>query len=253
MMKKLRIYPYKMRSSPAKKLAKAMKALRVYPDRGYRPRTSHIVLNWGSSKLPAWYARALNWINHPYGVEAAVNKDKCLDLLQEAGVAVVPFTRDIEVAKQWQAEGYTIVERKLLQSHSGKGIRLVPPSGELGEAKMYTQYVGQRREYRVHVFNGEVIYLQQKKRRNGAAQNDEVRNHSGGWVYAAEGITPLSEEAIADAVKSVEALGLTFGGVDVITRRGKHYILEVNTAPGLGGPRSVEIYKNAISNYINSM
>jgi len=252
-MKKLRIYPYKMRSNPAKKLARAMKALRVYPDRRYVPTARHIVLNWGNSKLPAWYARAFNWINHPYGVEAAVNKDKCLDLLQEAGVAVVPFTRDIAVAKQWQAEGYTVIERKLLQSHSGRGIRLVPPSGELGEAKMYTQYVGQRREYRCHIFDGELIFLQQKKRRSGTEQNDEVRNHSGGWVYSHKDITPLSEEAIADSVKAVKALGLTFAGVDVITRRGKHYILELNTAPGVGGPTTLQVYVDAIRRYVNGL
>jgi D-alanine-D-alanine ligase-like ATP-grasp enzyme len=44
-----------------------------------------------------------------------------------------------------------------------------------------------------------------------------------------------------------------FGAVDVITRRDQHYILEVNTAAGLGGPTTLEAYTNAIRRYLNGL
>jgi len=249
-MKKLRIYPYKMSSRSARKLADALNVRRVWPNRRYRPRASHVVLNWGSTQLPDWYDNVDTWINHPYGVQAAVDKISCMLELDAQGVSVPEYTQCYATAERWLTEGHPVIERHVLNGHSGKGIKIKYPGQRLEGAHFYTKYVGSRREYRCHIFSGNLIFLQQKKRRNGAEQNDTIRNHSGGWVYSHQDITPLSEEAIADAIKSVDALGLTFGGVDVITRRGKHYILEINTASGLGGPRSVEMYKNAISSYI---
>lgn len=246
---KLVVYPYKMSSRSARELAGALNARRVWPNRRYRPRASHIVLNWGSTQLPDWYAGVDRWINHPYGVQAAVDKIECLFRLSIAGVSVPDYTQNPMQAIMWQEQGNSIVERHVLNGHSGKGIKVKHPGQDIELAHFYTKYVGSRREYRVHVFHDDVLLVVQKKRRNGVEQDDVVRNWHTGWVYCAENITPLSSEAVADAVASVKALGLDFGAVDLITRRDKHYVLEINTSPGLEG-RTVSLYSDAIQAYI---
>jgi glutathione synthase/RimK-type ligase-like ATP-grasp enzyme len=189
-------------------------------------------------------------MNDPHAVQRAVNKLECLDTLSEKGIAVPEYTVYPAEANAWLEQGHSVIERHIMNSHSGRGIVLTTPEEEeVGDAHFYTKYVGARREYRCHIFNGQLIFLQQKKRRNGTEQNDTIRNHRGGWVYAVEDITPLSEAAVHDAILAVNAMGLVFGAVDVITRRDSHYILEINTSPGLEG-RTVGLYTNAIQAYL---
>lgn len=246
---KLVVYPYKMSSRSARELAGALNARRVWPNRRYRPRASHIVLNWGNTQIPDWYQAGRRWLNHPVCVQRSVDKLTCLRILQANDVPVPEYTTDPYDADNWLLNGEGVVERHVLNGHSGKGI-VIKYEGTVDErAHFYTKYVGSRREYRVHVFHDDVLLVVQKRRRNGVEQDDVVRNWHTGWVYCAENITPLSAEAIADAVASVKALGLDFGAVDLITRRGEHYVLEVNTATGLEG-RTVSLYSDAIQAYI---
>jgi len=244
------IYPYNMTSRSGRQLAEALNTRRVYPNRNYRPRRRHVIVNWGNSIVPSWYPRAWNWMNDPHAVQRAVNKLECLDTLSEKGIAVPEYTVYPAEANAWLEQGHSVIERHIMNSHSGRGIVLTTPEEEeVGDAHFYTKYVGARREYRVHVFNGQVLLVVQKKRRNGTEQDDVVRNWHSGWVYAAEDITPLSEAAVHDAILAVNAMGLVFGAVDVITRRDSHYILEINTSPGLEG-RTVGLYTNAIQAYL---
>jgi glutathione synthase/RimK-type ligase-like ATP-grasp enzyme len=81
--------------------------------------------------------------------------------------------------------------------------------------------------------------VQQKKRRNGFQdlpyKNDDVRNWHTGWVYATQDITEPPEAIIDVAEMALDALGLTYGAVDIIHQDTNLYVLEVNTAPGLEG------------------
>ncbi len=147
--------------------------------------------------------------------------------------------------------GRVLFARTLINSTNGRGIvefeytpGRVPPA-----APLYTEYIPKKAEYRVHVFNGEVIDIQQKKKRRGFDEderNTRVRNMANGYVYTREGIVPpagLDTLAIA----AVNAVGYQYGAVDIIfnEKRNQCYVLEVNSRPGLMGT-TVERYAEAL-------
>ena len=59
-----------------------------------------------------------------------------------------------------------------------------------------------------------------------------------------------SEHTKTTAIKAVQALGLDFGGVDIVeTPDGTGYVIEVNTACGLHGT-TITKYCEAINKYV---
>ncbi len=166
----------------------------------------------------------------------------------------VPYATDKAEAQTWLNEGSPVYARTVLNGHSGAGIVVVEPGGELPNAPLYTKAIGfnKRHEYRVHVIGGEVVYVQKKKRKTGWEENPEysntIRNHHTGWIYATEGVE-IPEDVQNLAIQSVAALGLDFGAVDIIVVQGQGYVLEVNTAPGLDGT-TIEVYTTGINKLI---
>jgi glutathione synthase/RimK-type ligase-like ATP-grasp enzyme len=114
---------------------------------------------------------------------------------------------------------------------------------------LYVQYVKKQQEFRVHVAFGEVIDVQEKRKRKDLPEdfstNFQVRNHQTGWVYCREDITEPNELRPM-AVAATAALGLDFGAVDLIynAKRNECFCLEINTAPGLEG-QTVKKYADA--------
>ena len=147
-------------------------------------------------------------------------------------------------------DGEMIVVRQLARGHGGRGIMLISGEDEIPDAPLYTVYKKKKAEYRIHVFNGQVIDVQQKRLRKPAddeeiTANHQMRNFDNGWVYCREDV--LAPDAVLDeAVKAVKVLGLDFGAVDIGWNEHYQtpYVYEVNTAPGLEGT-TLEIYLNA--------
>lgn len=235
-------------------LGQRVAALRIDGSTIYRGRSNDIIVNWGNSRFDD--ARALGTarvLNSPEAIRRASMKTEAMAALQAASVPTVEFTTDQGVAGHWLATGSLVYARTVLQGHSGEGIVMAHrnPSeingvgnaftvqDSLPQARLYTKGIlVQRREFRIHVVNGTVTYVQQKKRADGAVDRPEysnvVRNYHTGWIYASSDVRP-NDAALRAAVDSVAALGLDFGAVDVITRRDDAWVLEVNTAPGLQG------------------
>lgn len=182
-------------------------------------------------------------------VAAALNKLETYRILQD----LCPlFTTCYDEARQWITEGHRVVGRAKLTASGGAGITVYSADNLIPEDhkdKVWTKYIKKKAEYRVHVFNGRVIHVQQKKKRREAeAINTEVRNLEGGWVYCTDGV--VAPVCVTDVgVRAVSLLGLDFGAVDVIynQKQDKPYVLEVNTAPGLEGQTVVK-YAEAIVN-----
>ena len=152
------------------------------------------------------------------------------------------YTTDFMAACRWLAQGSTVVERHVLNGHSGEGIRLVEPGGneELQRAPLYVKYVPKNQEYRVHVCGGEAVDIQRKARRKDLPDEEinwKIRNHDNGFIFARNEDGQVPPDVIDQAVRAVKALGLAFGAVDVIfnDKAQEAYVLEVNTAPGLSG------------------
>lgn len=215
------------------------------PNPTFEPKPWHKVINWGNGR-DVGLVGVERTINNYAAVGLASNKLSTFERLKDKdGIRIPTFTTDRGVAGGWIADGVRVVCRTRLNGHSGAGIVLASIAAELVDAPLYVQYVKKQKEFRVHVAFGEVIDVQEKRKRSdlpeGFEANYQVRNHHTGWVYCREEIhTP---DALLDMAKAtVGALGLDFGAVDIIwnEKRNECYVLEANTAPGLEGTTVVK-------------
>lgn len=239
---------------------------------------NRVILCWGNSSELALHQSNL-YLNTPEAIGKATNKKTFFAAIEEHNeemeaeiedadeddegywserlVSTVLNTTSIAEARRWFSESSdTIVYcRTSLQGHSGQGIVVANNADELVQAPLYTKGItGARREYRVHVYDGKVLFGQVKRRREGTEVNEDVRNLDGGWVFGVNNVV-LSSEVSRNAIMAVKALGLTFGAVDIIAkgRAGQEttsFVLEVNTAPGQQGDTTLSKYSNAIFNSI---
>lgn len=265
----------------------------------FRGGEGKMLINWGCStgdirrlqELPAQH------LNSNTRVAIASNKKAFLELMAHNGVNIVPYFTSLREACQYLvATRGRIYARTKLTASSGDGIVLLMREDDPqnnNEARRGNQYpilsvngngeftgdvpiqtlrtinnchlftvghIGQRVEWRAHVFNGKVILLQKKVRTNGgedANANTLVRNLNSGWVYSVN-FDPQETDPIHlikdVALAAVGAAGLYFGAVDIIVDKKTMTprVLEVNTAPGLDENGSaVNAYANAILELAN--
>lgn len=221
--------------------------LTVRTDRVHLLKPTRIVVNWGSSEpftdIP--YCRILN---NPDAVRLASNKLYTFGQWRRFGVACPEWTTEMDVAKEWAAKKSTTVFcRTRLQSHSGDGIVIANLASEVVNAPLYTKYIKKKKEFRVHVFNGKVIDVQEKRRSSASPDSSFlIRNHANGFVFCRDDIIEPSDLR-ETGLNAVAALGLDFGAVDIVYNEhyDKCYALEVNSAPGLEGT-TLQIYTDTI-------
>jgi len=248
------IYPYKMGSRSASALSEALGIRQIkHENSKFVGGERKTVINWGASELPPQVLRS-NVINRADAVKRAGNKLHAFQNLALNHVSIPTFTSSREEAINWLERNLTVVARKTLTGHSGIGIEILEKGLDFVEAPCYTVYVPKDREYRVHVFKGQVIDVQRKvKDPNREVLDWKVRSHGNGFIFIRtdEATQKPYKEVLEPPVRvvslqAVQALGLDFGAVDVVwnKRRGKAFVLEVNCAPGLEGT-SVEVYANA--------
>jgi glutathione synthase/RimK-type ligase-like ATP-grasp enzyme len=268
---RLVIYPYKMGSQSAKNLAQAVttiigaKVRRVKEQGRYRPKPSRsIILNWGNARIPRFaviYGDESDrtwWLNEPLVVARASNKLEAFGVFKKAEIPTPEWTTDKEVARQWLLQNKIVLSRTMLNSHSGRGIYINRPQEDgrlpIREAPLYVLYKRKKKEFRVHVFNGTVIDVAEKRKFNTTRRpidfNNLVRNHDNGWSFCRESIQEPGDLRQL-AISSVACLGLNFGACDIIwnEKENKCYTLEVNTAPGLEGT-TLERYSQAIARFV---
>ena len=241
---RIRIEPYKRWSGGAKALGERCGILRATPKQVESHGDFEYIINWGNSEKRF----GGEYVNEHTAVAVASDKLKTAEVLGNFGVPQPPYTKDIEVAKNWIDDGHSVFCRVLLRGSSGRGIVHATTRDEVVAAPLYTQYVKKVDEFRVHVLGDRVIDVQQKKKRL-EVDNDEVnyqiRNSDNGWVFCRGGVD--APDCVIDAsVRAVSALGLDFGAVDVgfNEHRQAATVYEVNTAPGLEGS-TLDKYYNA--------
>jgi glutathione synthase/RimK-type ligase-like ATP-grasp enzyme len=248
----LKIFPYKAGSMSAKRLARSLGVLRVRPT--YNAKRKDVIVNWGSSTPPhfRWMEQDLN---KPHAIALASNKLETFREFRSHSFTNVPdWTTNPEEAQHWLDLGLKTYCRRLLSSHSGNGIIICNDGDKLVSAPLYTLHTKHKDEYRVHVFKGEVLDVQKKKKRNGfVGSSTGIRNYSSGWVYARSDVA-IPDMLCSIAIQAVNLLGLDFGAVDIGHRLidNKFFVFEVNTAPGLEGT-TLDKYSKAIYNYYRSL
>lgn len=206
----------------------------VKPERIHALKRTRFVINWGSSETINPHVCTV--LNKPDAVGLASNKLRTFNYWSNDGVSCPEWTTSFDQAEAWVNDGATVFCRTRVQAHSGLGIVIATNSDELVTAPLYTKYIKKKKEFRVHVFNQEVIDIQEKRRSMGSASGFLIRNHANGFVFCRDDIVEPTD--LRDvAIQAVTSLGLDFGAVDIIYNEhyDKCYALEVNTAPGLEG------------------
>lgn len=175
------------------------------------------------------------------------NKIEQLERFTASGVSCPQYARSASDARLLPCK--TIFARTLVNATNGRGIVEFERSDDVyTQAPLYTEYIPKRAEYRYHVFGGQVIDVQEKRKKRGfdSDRNTRVRNVNNGYVYCRDGIDP--PDGAADlAINAVKALGYNYGAVDVIynEKRNQCYVLEVNSRPGIIN-QTCDSYANAI-------
>jgi glutathione synthase/RimK-type ligase-like ATP-grasp enzyme len=177
-----------------------------------------------------------------------------LQRFQENAIPCPEFTRDRNVATGWSRDGSGVVCRLLLRGSEGRGIVVAEGPDQVVDAPLYTKYRKKKKEFRVHVFNGQVIDVQEKrKRRDFADQRDSrIRNTSNGYVFCRDGVvepTGLRETAMAAAA----SLRYQLGAVDIGFNEHDNqcFVFEVNSTPGMEGT-TLDKYATAIEGWYRS-
>lgn len=253
------MYAFDQNSESADAVAKGLGLKKIKHGDGssFQGGPDWVVLNWGASQVPKSVLRS-HIINHPQAVAKAINKRA---FFQWVGTKArtVPWTTDPQVAKKWLSEGSKVVCRSKIAGYEGQGIHVECPCMPLGsdsggflgalattlawwetaspeptsghteafqKAKLWTRFIPNTKEYRVHVFQNEVLAVHRKVEGTG-----DVKNTANGWKFKKVKIYP--EDILAQAIASVKAVGLDFAAVDVVWDGEKAWVLEANTAPGI--------------------
>lgn len=236
-----------------------------------------LVINYGRSTIPKFYfddnkdsLSSFTFLNHPYAVGLAVDKLQSLEIIKKLNIPTLEFTTDIKKVHSWVKEGSSVVCRKTLIGKQGNGIEIIN-ANSIGYpvSPLYTKYYDKTHEFRVHVFNGNVIDFVQKKKmgsaklkKRGLTEADMLlRNHKRGWIFAhnnliCHGLARVTIEKIA--CDSVDALSLDFGGVDILAKFKEDgeferaVVCEVNSAPGMKCQKTFDAYVKSINNVFNN-
>lgn len=252
------IYPYKKGSASVLLLKQGLGAKVIKREGSKFSGTNKVVINWGSSDMNLELLKA-KVINHPEAVAIASDKLKFFNKASQA-INIPEYTQDKGLVKEWLYKDCTVFARETLVGSGGVGIIILNGVTGLERLKklnspLYVKYIPKVDEYRVHVIGGVVVDFQKKALKKEFIGNEKVdwkiRNLNNGFVFIREGVSP-PKEVLDQAIKAVEICGLDFGAVDVIwnNHRGKAYVLEVNTAPGLEG-QTVETYIDGLTNLYN--
>ena len=257
-MKRLILYPYDIASGSAIKIQSVLKGLRVHPDGKYKVKKNDFLVNWGNSNIPKWLNdRPI--LNHPSAVANAINKIKAFEIFAKENVPCPLFTTSWEQAYSWFNDGQILVGREKVTGKGGEGALILIPDENMvfpNKLRLYTQYKKKRAEYRVHVFQGEVIDVVQKRKKtlehnNGVEPDRYIRSHDRGWVFARSNLS-IPEDLHSVAIAAIQALKLDFGAADIIwnEKENKCFVLEVNSAPGIEAT-SLNIYCDRIGKCLN--
>jgi len=147
----------------------------------------------------------------------------------------------------------SILCRLTLKGQEGHGIVIADTPDQLVDAPVYVEYQEKTIEYRVNLLSGstgiKVINVREKRRKNGFEGGEpRIRNVENGYVYCIpRGKVP---DAIIDtAISASYVTDSNIVGVDVAynAKTGRHFLLEVNSAPSMEGV-TVADYAGAIIN-----
>lgn len=222
--------------------------------KAFRKRTNRklktdVILRWGSTEIFTKLQSKLE-LNSLQAVENASNKLKMMQILVGANIPTAeilfsPSSQNDETLDNFRDDNGAFYIRG--SNHEVRYDDTVT-SRDLYVSK---PILNKRREYRVHVFNGEVIAIYEK------VPNEEgiklFKSHNCSFQLRNIENCRLTKDDQQVCINAVNSLGLLFGGVDLIRDKDKKvFVSEVNSAPSLNGT-NIDRYVQKINEYINAM
>lgn len=250
------IITYKESNSTSKKLAEALDCERHWPGTDYEWEPDHLVVNWGSGH-PLGVPQEGKILNKYRNVLRSVNKEVTFEYLQAAGVSIPARTRIKDIAKDWIEQGEIVFCRQDLEGCNGSGIVVARTKEEIVPAQLYTKYVNNDREFRVHVFEGEAIFWTEKGIASDAGPSPNPLIKSGN-DWSMNWVDDIPEVVKEQAIKATAALGLDFAAIDIgymestFGNNDGAWVFESNTAPGGFGRVTLRKYVEAIKHACNT-
>lgn len=208
-----------------------------------------VVLRWGSTEEFSKLRSRLE-LNSLEAVKNASNKLVMMQKLVEGNIPTAkilfdPFNQTQETLDTFRDENGGFFIRG-----SNDQVRY-DDSVKVGDRYVSQPIENKRREYRVHVFNGEIIAVYEK-----IPNDDTVRifkSHNCHFELKNIENCRLKPEDFQVCINAVNSLGLLFGGVDLLRDKDqKVYVSEVNSAPALNGT-NIDRYVTKIQEYIQAM
>lgn len=206
-----------------------------------------LFVRWGNSLLAT--PNGAKEINTKEAVSNASDKLKMMRILVDTDGVKIPEIQ-IFADNAYAAAGVDADKKFFRNAHDQIAFRANHVAGD----KYCLAPVEKTHEYRVHIFNEKTLGIYEKVPHEGEdglirkdANCDFVRRDMANDQYRNQlkGARPM-------AVAAVKALGLVFGGVDIIKdANGNWYVLEVNSAPALNEP-NIERWCNAFGQFVNN-
>lgn len=197
-------------------------------------RGSYKIIRWGNSDGVRFRARD-GLLNSKNAIAQTADKLSSLEIMKVADVSVPEFSH---TRADLSTIGFPLIGRTR-HHQGGSGLKIINNRFELlrdNESAYWMEKIEIDREYRVHVFGGEVIgvYLKVENEDFEGDINQDIRNLTNGWRFSMRDIPRVRDDIKQTGVESVEALGLDFGAADIVVGTDDVvYVLEVNSAPSL--------------------
>lgn len=206
-----------------------------------------LLIRWGSSEDLS-QSQAKTELNSREAVSNASNKKRMLELLKQAEITIPRFSCNVsEISELADESGNVYIRDKQGVVRYGNDFNIYSDS-------YFTEPVkNKQREYRVQVFRDKIMGVYEK-----IPLTEEVPKLYKSYTckfskcdITLEGAR-VHKEAQEMCINSVKALGLDFGGVDLIRdSEGNFTVCEVNSAMGLNSlniEKWAEEFRNVIHN-----
>ncbi len=215
--------------------------LKVGRDRRNKLITS---VNWGCLRPLPMGRDDLTPLNF-HAINAA-RKVRAFTMFTDVGIPCPPWHTNFDSLNH-ELNGQRSIFARMDGLSGGKGIEIVKAEDrphlskerldKLQAFDFYTGRISHMREFRLHVWCGDVIVEQVKFIPPGST--NPIHNHENGCKFSTESfdrfLSSEQKSAIKQlAIKAVSVLKLDFGAVDIIQDpKGQFFVLEINTAPGI--------------------
>lgn len=206
------------------------------------------------SRRRASLSRPVNWGCTRGVPEEALNANVCISISKVETFAAldaagVPHPQLLTREEAGSCGSSYLGRRDLLSG--GRGITIYEAGEEPTQRHdFFTRLISCRREWRAHVFNGEIIGIQKKRL---AEASSPIHNHENGVLFQHIPLEDFNIGTLTTAsfremvISAIRAVGLDFGAVDILQENDTNnlYVLETNSAPGIVSEPTFAAYLRA--------